>query len=396
MNRILFVNGNLQGHFNPTLPVVQELVSRGEEVWYFASDKFKEVIETAGARFISTGTEIDEFNRSFRSTGNHPFYTLLEYKIKYDKVMLPVLLERIKGIRFDILVFDSYLGAGSFLPKVLNIPSVCSTTTFALSKLPLPEEQLVRGYDFQLDEFYRILDEQCSFWKVPIPNILDFFSVRGDATLLYTTREFNPGGMVFDNTYYFVGPSLFNREPDTQFPWDKLNQNTLIYISMGTINTALPDFYKMCFAAFGDTGYQVVMSVGDRVDFQSLGAIPDNFILCQRAPQLEILERASLFITHGGFNSISEAIYYGVPSIVLPLANDQYITAAQIAKMELGISLTLKDTSASTLKTSADKILYNPVFTDNTQKLKTLFRNAGGYQKAADIIIQIGGGEHGY
>ncbi len=390
MNRILFVNGNLQGHFNPTLPVVQELVSRGEEVWYFASEKFKEQIEMSGAHFISTDTPIDEFNQSFRPTGKHPFYTLLEYKIKYDKAMIPVLLERIKGMTFDILVFDSYLGAGSFLPKILSIPSVCSMTTFAIPKLPLPEEQLVRGYDFQLDEFYKVLDEQCDLWQVPTPDILSFFSVRGDSTLVYTSREFNPGGMSFDNSYYFVGPSLTQRKPDTQFPWEKLNNNKLIYISMGTINTALQDFYKMCLLAFGDTKYQFVMSVGDKVDFSSLGEVPDNFILCHQAPQLEILEHASLFITHGGFNSISEAIYYGVPSIVLPLVNDQYINAAQIDKMELGIKLSLKDLSASILKSSADKILNNSYFTDNVQKLRTSFQNGGGYQKAADVIMQLG------
>lgn len=110
MQKILFVNGNLKGHFNPTLPVVTELVSRGEEVWYFASEIFKEELESAGAHFISSVAEIEEFNKNFRSSGNHPFYTLLEYKLKYDIAMVPVLLNRIQNLSFDVLVYDSYLG----------------------------------------------------------------------------------------------------------------------------------------------------------------------------------------------------------------------------------------------------------------------------------------------
>ncbi|SHO45758.1 macrolide family glycosyltransferase [Anaerocolumna xylanovorans] len=395
MSKILFVNGNLHGHFNPTLPVVRELISRGEEVWYFASDKFKEELETVGAHFISTGAEIDKFNQGFAPSGNHPFYTLLEYKVKYDKAMIPVLLEQIKGLVFDILVFDSYFGAGSFLPGILKLTSVCSTTTFAIPKLPLTDDQLLRGCHPQLDEFYRVLEEQCSYWKVPVPDAAQYFLVKGDVTLVYTAREFNPGGASFDNTYAFVGPSISNRVFANEFPWHKLGGDKLIFISMGTINTALADFYKMCIEAFRESGYQIVMSIGNKTEISSLGTIPDNFILSRQVPQLEILKRTALFISHGGLNSINEAIYYGVPCIVLPLANDQYITAAQVAKMKIGIPLAFQEVSAATLKSTTDEIISTSSYQENIQKLRDVFQNAGGYSKAADVIQQTGGTYHG-
>lgn len=395
MSKILFVNGNLKGHFNPTVPVVRELVSRGEEVWYFASDIFRDTIENAGARFISTGAEIDSFNQNYSPTGSNPFYTLLEYKVKYDKAMIPVLLDRINGMAFDLLVFDSYLGAGSFLPGILKLPSVCSTTTFALPKLPVTEEQLSRGCHPQLDEFYRVLDEQCSYWEVSVPDIHQYFSVRGDLTVVYTAREFNPGGASFDASYVFTGPSILERTLDTEFPWDKLSGNRLIYISMGTINTALLGFYKLCLEAFNETDYQVVMSVGNKTEIASLGTIPDNFIICQQVPQLEILKHSALFISHGGLNSINEAIYYGVPLIVLPLANDQYLTAAQVTKMNAGITLSFQETSAAELISTADRIINNSVYPENCNRLSNVFRAAGGYRKAADVIIELGGKSNG-
>nr|WP_223873771.1 nucleotide disphospho-sugar-binding domain-containing protein [Streptococcus massiliensis] len=47
-------------------------------------------------------------------------------------------------------------------------------------------------------------------------------------------------------------------------------------------------------------------------------------------------ELASLFITHGGMNSVNEAIYYGVPMIVAPMRNDQPRVAQQVADLHLG------------------------------------------------------------
>jgi MGT family glycosyltransferase len=70
--------------------------------------------------------------------------------------------------------------------------------------------------------------------------------------------------------------------------------------------------------------YQVVMSIGRNVSLNDLGPLPASFIARQFVPQLEILQRAKLFITHGGMNSASETMFYGVPLIVVPQAQDQF------------------------------------------------------------------------
>lgn len=395
MNKILFVNGNLRGHFNPTLPVVRELVSRGEEVWYFAFDIFKDELEAAGAHFISAGSEMDEFISTFKAFGVHPFYTLLEYKVKYDSAMIPVLLERIKDLVFDVLVYDSYLGGGSVLQSVLNIPSVCSTTTFALKKLPLTQEQLLRGSNAQLDHVYHILDELCSKWGVNTPDVTEFFASAGNTTIVYTPKEFNPGGTAFGDSYIFTGPSIAIRQKEDDFPWQALNGNTLIYISMGTINTDLSDFYKICMRAFHGSGYQSVMSVGNKIDFASLGEIPDDFIICRQVPQLELLKKSALFISHGGLNSINEAIYFGVPTIVLPLMNDQFITAMQVAKLGLGITLKFSEITVESLWETANTVINEPSYKENCNHFSTLSLIAGGYQLATDVIQRMGGNNHG-
>lgn len=78
---------------------------------------------------------------------------------------------------------------------------------------------------------------------------------------------------------------------------------------MGTIfNTFMP-FYQVVVAAFGDRDVTVVLSVGRDFDQAKLGRVPQNIFIHQSVDQLAVLERADLFITHGGMSSVNEVLY---------------------------------------------------------------------------------------
>lgn len=53
MSKIVFFCIPAQGHTNPTLGVVRELVSRGHEVYYYSYNILRERIEEAGAKFVA-------------------------------------------------------------------------------------------------------------------------------------------------------------------------------------------------------------------------------------------------------------------------------------------------------------------------------------------------------
>ena len=77
-------------------------------------------------------------------------------------------------------------------------------------------------------------------------------------------------------------------------------------------STIVPYCHTRCHSA--NLNYRVVMSVGSRIDIASLGTIPGNFIVKAFVPQLQLLQRAALFITHGGMNSVNEGLCAGVLS----------------------------------------------------------------------------------
>ena len=110
----------------------------------------------------------------------------------------------------------------------------------------------------------------------------------------------------------------------------------VIYISLGSINTDFIAFYKMCIHAFENLDYYVVMSIGNKCKIDQLGTIPSNFYVGNFLPQLAVLRQTDIFVTHAGFNSVSEALYYGIPMYALPLVNDQYMVAKRIKDLELG------------------------------------------------------------
>ena len=120
----------------------------------------------------------------------------------------------------------------------------------------------------------------------------------------------------------------------------------------------------------------------------ALGRIPHNFIVKEYVPQPDVLKKTSVFISHGGLNSVNEALYYGVPVIAIPQANDQFMVSRQLSAVEAGLSLKMEDLTPQLLKESVDKILCDASYKAASSKIGESFRAAGGYEAAADYILR--------
>ena len=88
---------------------------------------------------------------------------------------------------------------------------------------------------------------------------------------------------------------------------------------MGTLVNGLEHVYRTILQAMGQLSeIQVVLSVGQNVKREALGTIPSNVIVVRRAPQIELLKRAALCITHAGLNTTLESLGQGVPMVAIP------------------------------------------------------------------------------
>ncbi len=366
---ILFINSNLHGHINPTLGLVRELTERGHAVDYFCSEAFTEKVTQAGACRIGFDKHLEDFLSSYRPTDRHPFYMLLEYMLLYDEAVLPDLLSLLSKNQYDMILCDSIFGCSCFLQQLTNLPIVCSHSSFAMSKTPLPDRMLEPGFHPQLDNCYAIVRRICEQYHLTEPSLTEIFISRGERNVVYTTQKFNGNPDVCRPTYLFAGPAI-NRGQEADAPTLPSRSNRkLIYISLGSFNTDFIDFYRTCIAAFRDTAYDVYMSIGKKCDVDSLGELPENFYVKNYLPQLEILSRADAFVTHAGFNSVNEAMYYGVPMLALPLVNDQHMVAKRLTALHLGITDDLKTITPDGLQSQVEYLLADAQIYDNCKEI---------------------------
>jgi MGT family glycosyltransferase len=205
--------------------------------------------------------------------------------------------------------------------------------------------------------------------------------------IVYTSRYFQPCAESFDERFHFVGPSIGDRPETAGFPWSDVSSRALVYVSLGTLFNADETFYRNCFEAFGRENVQVVMSIGANVSEARLGQSPPNFIVRAHVPQLEVLRRASVFVTHGGMNSVSESLYNGVPVVVVPQMSEQHIVGKQAEALGAGVCLAKEAATPNTLRESVNRLLAEDRFRQQAAVVRQSFQAAGGVSRAADAIV---------
>ncbi|PWW02910.1 MGT family glycosyltransferase [Paenibacillus cellulosilyticus] len=392
MARILFINAGSEGHINPTIAVVQELIARGEEVMYFCIEAYRERLEQTGA--VVRTFDDQQFIRAFISGGRtYPLERVNGLLMTAD-IVIPSVLEQIEGEQFDYVIHDSMFGCGRILAQILQLPAISSCTSFAQSEADF-NNLLDKSWINAPEEVINPIKEKCKSlttaimerYGVEINSPYEVFCNPASQTIVYTTREFQPRGETFDTSYRFVGPSIAARTAQDSFDLSVIEEKSLIYISLGTVFNMANDFYRLCFEALGSSEHRVVMSVGSRTQIADLGDIPSNFIVRKYVPQTQVLQQAKLFITHGGMNSTHEGLYYEVPLIVIPQAADQPIIAGQVASIGAGIKLQMQGLTVDQLRDAVDQVLGHASYKEAAKKMSESLHQAGGFKHAVDSII---------
>jgi MGT family glycosyltransferase len=216
-------------------------------------------------------------------------------------------------------------------------------------------------------------------------------NLRGDLNIVYTSEMFQIQRSYFDASYIFTGPCYSERAVDAQFPLLKSAEKPIIYISLGSVTSynSKTFFYQKCLQAFANSEYTVVMSVGKFIDIAELGNIPPNFIVSNYVPQMQVLQQASVFITHGGTNSTWEALIHKVPLIVFPKGGDKYLVANRVEELNIGVWVKQKNIAALKLRSLVEQIIKDEKIRSNVDLLSSSLITSGGTQKAVDKILEF-------
>ena len=140
--------------------------------------------------------------------------------------------------------------------------------------------------------------------------------------------------------------------------------------------------------AFRSEDVDLIISVGQQFKIGKLKSIPANVYVYKSVPQLKVLKMADVFVTHGGMNSVSEALYYGVPMVVIPFVSDQPVNARCVEKLGVGKKLEYSDVKQNLLKETVFSVIMDSEIKNNMKKVQQLINEAPGNKGGAEMIME--------
>ncbi len=384
MKSIMFFCIPAYGHHNPTIPVVKELVSRGNKVRYYSFNEFKEKIESTGATFIACDEYLPEVSKDVENgekTMSVTDMTIVD--LQATAKMDSFLEQEVEEFKPDVIVADSVCFWGKLIARKHKIPMVVSTTTFAFNKYSsgymkssfAEIKDLIGGQKRIKDELKKL--EQFGYHEKSIMPLVQNDNYTD--TIVYATKKYQPCSETFSKHYAFVGPSVA-AEGQPQ----KEGHRPLVYISLGTVVSNKPDFYKKCVEALKGEDLDVIISCGRAVNPDSLNGLADNVKVYSKVNQMEILAKANVFLTHNGMNSTSESLYMATPMVMFPQTNEQRAVARRAREMGAGVEL--KDESITAIHDAIMEVLGNREYALAAKKCSEDFRSASGPKGAAEFI----------
>ena len=409
--RIGFVSPSVLGHLHPMITLARGLQSRNYDVVFMALPEAEPSIRAANLAFVpSCDFPAGSLNKMVyqlsKRQGEDALYFTLRCLAATADAMFDRLPAMLLAAGVDAVVVDSHHFYVELVPMSLGMPYVhvsnalhfdySGYTPLCVYDWPHAStpEALARNRK-GVARFRKMLRQTHAGarayakrvglkidWRNP------YATVSKLAWLTQTPKEFDFKGSHWPSQFHHTGP--FHDDIgriNIEFPWERLTGEPLIYASMGTLQNGLPHIFRVIVtAAAAQKDVQLVLSVGDHLDPEQIGPLPSNAILVKSAPQLELLKRASLCVTHGGLNTVLEALAQGVPQVAIPVSNDQPGVAARVADKKTGLFLSPKELSASRLSFLLDEVLSNSTYRDNARYFQKVIAGRNGITAAADLL----------
>lgn len=354
MTRILFCLIPEKGHVNPYIGPAQALLAASHEVAIYSPADISTQLAAAGIDlFVGARRKLDAHRSTELATRIRDAAWLRTWiktlLVDEAESQIEPLRRLMQAIQPDVVAIDPMMYPAAIAAELEGLPwaSVSNSLNPALpatldSELLrtvawlAPERQALFARHGMADATFRGCD-------VLSPHL----------TIAFTTRELVgdvPG-------IELVGPSLPRRrrgdEPELSFT----PTGPLIYVSFGSQISYQPALFRRVLDAVADRPVQLLASAGDLATSGELGALPPNVLLRPYVPQLAVLQLAAVMLTHGGANSVMEAIAWAVPLLVAPLCNDQFHQTYFIKRTGIGRTLDAEHATAAEIGSALDALL---------------------------------------
>jgi len=413
--KIAFLGVRVPGHLNPMTTLARKLKGRGHDVVFLSmpdTEPFVRAAELPFIPFCENDFPVGSLAKSMAALSKLQGQAALELVIKsVANTMASAfrnLPRTLRDTNVDALVLDEIQRGLGAVPLHLGMPyvhvsnalpfdfsgntPVCTfdwqdeTTPEALARNQAGVRSLLQTYE-PITSVAHAYAKKVGLdvdWTDP------FATISKLAWLTQMPEEFDFKISRWSAQFRYTGPfhdGLGRIESD--FPWNRLTGEPLIYASMGTLQNGLESVFTSIAEAVGTRpGLQLVLSIGPSLDPEKISSLPANSIVVKHSPQMELLKRSALCITHAGLNTALESLTQGVPMVAIPVSIDQPGVAARIAYTKTGAYVPLRELSTSRLSTLIDDVLGNSEYRQNANKMQEAIVRTNGLEKAADLLEQ--------
>ncbi|MBC8121444.1 MAG: glycosyl transferase family 1 [Gemmatimonadaceae bacterium] len=398
------------GHSRPIAALGRELIARGHRCTYFGVLDWETKALAEGLEFAAIGREeyplgtwSEVLLKLGRTDGLENFnFTIATYRAEAQILCrdVPALA---KALEIEAMLVDQSEPAGATVADRLGMPYVTVCCALMLNQedtVPPP----VFGWQYGDGVWaklrnrmgYALLNRiSASIWQVLVDARKEWGlppqSGYNDtcSTLAQVSQqpcEFEYPRHELPDNFHFCGPL---RSPlgsmAADFPWERLDGRPLVFGSLGTLQNRKSGLLKLMASACADLDVQLVLTHLGAIDDSEAAALPGQPISVRWAPQMQLLSKAALCITHCGLNTVLESLSFGVPMVGIPVAHDQPGTASRIKWTGSGVILGLRGLNTQRLRLAVKNVLEEPKFAQAAGHLSQAISRAGGVKRAADV-----------
>jgi MGT family glycosyltransferase len=387
------------------------LKDRGHKVTFFEKPKIEDRVRQAGLEFFPIGRSRSSFENKKTKVNDGSLrseLSTLRFNLKRITHDLGIYLQEtpsaLRRTGVDALLINEIALTGPTLAQMLRLPYFIISTSvphnfgwngfpwfsgyrYSTSWLSVAQTALLEISALRMrGPIRRALDEnRRQFGLGPVHQARRSFPELAHITQL--PKSLDLPRTKLPGNFYYTGPFANGAaRPYVEFPWDRLDGRPIIYASLGTTRNVQPFVFRLIAEACQGLDLQLVMSLGGRFDPRIFADLPGNPLVTRYAPQLELLKLATIVITHGGPNTVFEALMEGKPMVAIPIAHDQPAVAVRLARLRIAEVLPVMRLSASKIHRAATKVLNDPSYRDAAVKMQAELHSLHGLQRAADVI----------
>ncbi|MEX1045836.1 MAG: nucleotide disphospho-sugar-binding domain-containing protein [Actinomycetota bacterium] len=203
---------------------------------------------------------------------------------------------------------------------------------------------------------------------------------------LYPAEADYPRSVTLPGNWHRLDSSVRTTDERWEIPAELGDRGTLVYLSLGSLGSADVGLMNRLTALLGESGNRVVVSMGPQHDEIRLA---DNMVGAEFLPQTSILPQVDLVITHGGNNTVTEAMHFGKPMIVLPLFWDQYDNAQRMQEIGFGVRLPTYEFEDDELLGAIDRLIADEPLHARIGATAARLQANPGTEQAADLIERL-------